>query len=180
MVDEIYDVIDRNGKKIGVGTWEEVHAKGLLHKNVHGILFRDESRSQVLLKKRTSNAFFFPETIEIAAAGHVISGESPEEGIKREINEELFSNEGLPENILIRKINSYFNNDCENNNEIAYIFEIIYNGSFVYDQQYSHKPFWADYKNTLEDMSINPGKYARFSINALLEYNKSRSKYSKK
>jgi isopentenyldiphosphate isomerase len=170
MVDELYDYFDKNGNKIGVATWTQVHEKGLVHKNVHGIVFKDESKSQILLKKRVSGVFPDPGKIEIAVGGHILSGESPEEGLRRELKEELFAERKPNGNISIKKINYYFNNDVTNNNEIAYLFELVCDEQFYYDKNYSGKPYWIDFKFLVKDMNLNPDKYAQYSINAVKEY----------
>jgi|WetSurMetagenome_2_1015567.scaffolds.fasta_scaffold03652_3 isopentenyldiphosphate isomerase len=168
--DERYDFYDQNGKKIGVANWKELHTKGLIHENVQGILFKDNSKSQVLLKRRSSNVDMEPNTIEIAVGGHVLSGESSEDGLKRELNEELFWEKDLPKNLTIRKICKYFNHDVENNYENAYLFEIIYSGPFFHEKDYSDKPFWRDWKTVLKDINNNSKEFSRYSINAIKEY----------
>ncbi len=77
ILEEVYDVVDKSGNKIGEATWTEVHTKGLLHQNVHGILFSDETKKWTYFKKRSENAAEEAGKYEIAVAGHMISGEKP-------------------------------------------------------------------------------------------------------
>ena len=168
---EIYDIVDRNGKKIGSATWVECHTKGLLHKVVHGLVFRDESRTETLIKLRNKNMVQGPNELEIAVAGHMISPDTPRQSILKEIEEELFSGDKIPIGLTVKKIGSYFNNDILNNHEIAYLFEIIYPGPFNIDQEEaSGKPRWVKLTDLVSDMKNNPQKYAQFSINAVNTY----------
>jgi isopentenyldiphosphate isomerase len=179
MVDEVYSVVDRDGNKIGKATWTEVHSQGLLHQTVHGILFKDNTRSKILLKKRTKNADQEPNVLEIAAAGHVLLEETSNQAMKRELAEEILGNKLNEKEISIKKIGKYFNTNVPLNNEISYLYEIFYNGPFFRDKSISGKPFWVDFKFLIEDMRLNPGKYAQYSINAIREYIRL-MKYSKK
>lgn len=170
MIEEIYDVVDTKGKKIGTATWTEVHTKGLLHQNVHGILFQDKTRTKTLIKKRTTHAGQEAGKYEIAFAGHMLSGEKSENSIRRELHEELFHEGELPSDIFIEKVTTYFNNDIPNNNEIAHLFVVIHKGPFKVQKNEASRLKWVTWKNLVEDMLRNPSKYAQYSINAVNAY----------
>ncbi|MBI2327235.1 NUDIX domain-containing protein [Candidatus Curtissbacteria bacterium] len=168
---EIYDVVDKRGRKIGSATWVECHTKGLLHQAVHGILFKDKSRKEVLIKRRSLGMVQGPGQWEIAVAGHMISGDTPKQAILKEIEEELFCENKVPSDIIVKRICSYFNNDILDNHEIAYLFEIIYPGPFYIDQEESSgEPKWVNLMDLVNDTKFNPKKYAQFSINAINTY----------
>ena len=169
ILEEIYDVVDKNGNKIGKATWTEVHTKGLLHQNVHGIVFKDERRIETLIKKRSANMPQGMGLFEIAVAGHILSGYTPDKAIEKETEEELLG-KVLPKTIKIKQMGSYFNHDLPNNYEIAYLYEIIYPGPFFASEESDGKAFWIGWKELLEDMKKNPKKYAQYSINAINEY----------
>lgn len=174
---ETYDVIDKHGNKIGEATWKEVHSEGLLHRQVHGILFSDNSLSKTLIKNRTPGQAQESSKKEIAVAGHVISGDTIETAMYRELEEELFENISFPkENIRLEKICTYFNNDFPNNNELANVFEIIYPGPFSIQKEEATDAFWMDWQELLTDIKKNPGSYAQFSINAINAYVKFKKK----
>ena len=175
--DEIYDVVDKNGHQLGTASWTECHTKGLLHQCVHGLIFNNKSREKILIQKRSKNAIQEPNKWEASTAGHLVSGETPEEGILRELEEELFANHKLPNSIKARKITTFLNNDIPNNNELVYLFEIIYQGPFYYQKlDYSRKPLWIDFDRLLKDINKNPAKYAQFFINDMKEFVSSRQK----
>lgn len=170
MADEVYDIFNKNGKKLGTATWTECHVKGLIHKTVHGILFKDSLRSQILLKKRTPDAVQEPNVIEIAVAGHILSKETPDVAMRRELEEEVLGYSDSKKDIIIKKVGKYFNSDIPLNNEIAYLYEVFYKGPFSNDKTISGKPFWIDLKSLVKDMNSNPKRYAQYSINAINEY----------
>ena len=171
-LEEVYDVVDRDGNKIGEATWTPIHTKGLLHQVVHGLIFKDEKRREILLKKRSSIMHQGPELIEIAVAGHILSGYNPEKAIKKEIKEELLGGAAIPKEMKIRLVGRYFNNDLPNNHEIAHLFEIIYSGPFFESEESEEQAFWIDFNALASDMKKNPSKHAQFSINAIAEYSK--------
>jgi len=170
MLEEIYDVVDKNCKKIGTATWTQVHTKGFLHQTVHGIVFRDSRLNKTIIKRRTNSVPQEPGKYEISVAGHILSGQTPEETIKKELSEELFNNKDLPKDIVVKKIASYFNNDLSNNHEIAHLFVIIHAGPFTVQIEETNKLVWVSWKNLVEDMNNNPSKYAQYSINAVNIY----------
>lgn len=171
-LEELYDVVDKNGNKIGEATWTPIHTKGLLHQVVHGLVFKDEKKKEVLVKKRSSIMHQGPGLIEIAVAGHILSGYTPQESIEKEIREELLRGKHLPKSIKIKKVGSYFNHDLPNNYEIAYLFEIVYRGPFFKSEESEGEAFWIGWSELVEDMKINSKKYAQYSVNAIIEYYK--------
>ena len=171
-LEELYDIVDKNGGKIGEATWTPIHTKGLLHQTVHGLVFKDEKKKEVLIKKRSSIMHQGPGLIEIAVAGHILSGFTPEKTINKELSSELFGSKSLPSDIKIKTIGRYFNNDIPNNHEIAYLFEIIFQGPFYISEESEGKAFWIYWNELVDDMRRNPKKYAHYSINAVTEYSR--------
>ena len=84
---ELLDVVDENDKVVGVRTRGEIHARGLMHRAIHILLFN--SRDQVFLQKRSLSKDEQPGKWDSSAAGHVDSGETYLECARREIHEEL-------------------------------------------------------------------------------------------
>lgn len=171
-LEELYDVVDQNGKKIGEATWTPIHTKGLLHQTVHGLVFKDKSRRETLIKRRSSKMHQGPNLLELAVAGHVLSGYTPEQAIEEEIKEELLGERALPKTIEIRNIGSYFNNDLPNNHEIAYLFEVVFQGPFYISEESEGKAFWVAWDELVKSMRDNPGKYAQYLINAINEFSR--------
>ena len=89
MAEEIIDVYDEKMHLLGQATRSQAHQEGLWHMSFHCWIVRrsPEGRPQVLLQGRgkTQN---HPSLIDISAAGHLLSGETPHDGIKS-IEQEL-------------------------------------------------------------------------------------------
>ena len=107
-----------------------------------------------------------------SAGGHIVSGETPEEGVRKEIGEELFAGHPMPD-FPIQKVSHFLNHDMPNNYEILYIFEAVYLGPFFYDtHELAEPPQWIAWKALLEDIDSFPGKYSVAFQNILKEYAK--------
>ena len=84
---ELLDVVDENDSVIAVRTRGEIHAKGLMHRAVHILLFN--SKGELFLQKRSMSKDEQPGKWDSSAAGHVDSGETYLDCAQREITEEL-------------------------------------------------------------------------------------------
>lgn len=87
MADEIFDVVDENDRVIARAPRREVHARGLLHRAVHVLVYDRDGR--VLLQKRSASKDRFPNTWSASASGHVDSGEDYDACVVREMREEI-------------------------------------------------------------------------------------------
>ena len=87
MTEEIFDVVDADDRVIGQAPRSEVHARGLLHRSVHILVFN--SAGQLLVHKRSATKDEYPLRYTSSASGHLSAGESYEEAAKRELAEEL-------------------------------------------------------------------------------------------
>lgn len=86
---EYLDIFNDNMEHIGVVPRDEAHDKGYWHQSFHCWLIRRENgKEYVLFQRRGPQKKLYPNTLDITAAGHLVSGEAPESGI-RELNEEL-------------------------------------------------------------------------------------------
>ena len=85
---EYIDVLDKNGNKTGiVKSKNEVYENGDYHKTVHIWIINDNN--ELLVQKRHPKKETFPNLWAISVAGHVRSGETSIDTIKRELKEEL-------------------------------------------------------------------------------------------
>jgi len=84
---EWFDVVDQNDKVIGRATREEAHARGLLHRAVHIMVFN--SRGELFVQKRALTKDENPGLLDTSSAGHVSAGDDYVQTAHRELEEEL-------------------------------------------------------------------------------------------
>jgi 16S rRNA (adenine1518-N6/adenine1519-N6)-dimethyltransferase len=84
---ELFDVVDSKDRVIGQATRGEVHAKGLLHRSVHILVFNPQG--ELFLQKRALTKDENPGYWDSSAAGHVNAGEDYITSAHRELMEEL-------------------------------------------------------------------------------------------
>lgn len=86
---EKIDILDMELNIIGCEERTVVHREGLVHQTFHCWLFQKEmDKRYIIFQKRHSKKDIFPSYFDVTAAGHLSSGEVPEDGI-RELEEEL-------------------------------------------------------------------------------------------
>ncbi len=169
-MDELYDIYDSEKNKIGVASWTDVHAKGLLHHTVAVLIFKDRTRQELLIHRRNPAVAQDPGLWQHSAGGHVVASETLQEAIRREVREELFVNHDLPQ-LEIREVLSFNNRDLPNNNEILHLFETVYPGPFYYDTiELAEEPLWVAFATLLEDVRQWPERYTQAFRNILSRY----------
>jgi len=110
MSEEIFDVVNECDEAIDRKPRGEVHARGLLHRAVHVLVFN--SRGEVFLQKRSMKKDRQPGVWDSSCSGHVDSGENYDETAVRELGEELGLKVSTPLQKLF-KINACAETDAE-------------------------------------------------------------------
>src|SRR5438094_8090411 len=87
MSEEIFDVVNERDEVIDRQPRKEVHARGLLHRAVHVLVFN--SRGEVFLQLRSAKKDRHPNVWDSSASGHVDSGEDYDSTAVREVREEI-------------------------------------------------------------------------------------------
>jgi isopentenyl-diphosphate delta-isomerase len=87
MTGEIFDVVNEHDEVIGQNTRREVHARGLWHRAVHGLVFN--SRGEIFLQKRSLNKDIAAGKWDSSASGHLDGGEDYDACAVRELREEI-------------------------------------------------------------------------------------------
>jgi isopentenyldiphosphate isomerase len=87
MPEEIFDVVNECDEVIDRKPRSEVHARGLLHRAVHVLVFN--SRGEIFLQKRSMKKDRQPGVWDSSCSGHVDSGEHYDATAVRELREEL-------------------------------------------------------------------------------------------
>jgi isopentenyldiphosphate isomerase len=83
---EILNVIDEQGNIIGEATREEIHKRGLLHREIHVWIYTP--KKEIIFQKRSPNKDTFPNLLDASVGGHVDLGDSFEAAAVRELEEE--------------------------------------------------------------------------------------------
>lgn len=88
-IDEEYlDIVDDNDMVIGKKKRSEVYAEHLSNFRVVNA-FIINSKEEIWIPRRSANKKIYPLCLDMSMGGHVTSGESYEEALKRETQEEL-------------------------------------------------------------------------------------------
>jgi isopentenyldiphosphate isomerase len=126
-VDELLDILDESGQPTGkVVPKSEAHRLGLWHRCFHCWIYgSDPGGSYLLLQRRAAAKDTWPNYLDVAAAGHLASGEKTLDGL-REVEEEL----GLrvaPERLVplgTRKIEQEIPGGCDREfHEVFLVFD---------------------------------------------------------
>ena len=85
--DELVDVIDDEGRTVAVLTRREMRGRRLPHRCVYLLVFN--GRGELFIHQRTAGKDVYPSHWDVAVGGVLASGESFDEGARREGAEEL-------------------------------------------------------------------------------------------
>jgi isopentenyl-diphosphate Delta-isomerase len=85
--EEMFDIVNERDEVIGRASRSDVHARGLLHRAVHVLVFN--SRAEVFLQKRSMKKDRQPGVWDSSCSGHVDSGEDYDQTAVRELGEEI-------------------------------------------------------------------------------------------
>lgn len=118
---ELFPIVDEQGTVIGKATRGECHnGSGLLHPVVHLHVFN--SQGEVYLQKRPEWKDIQPGKWDTAVGGHIDYGETTEESLAREVNEELGITDFVPEFVAKYVFES------KRERELVYVHRTTYDG----------------------------------------------------
>lgn len=84
---ELVDVVDADDRVVGRATRAEIRARKLRHRSTYILLFN--SRGQLFVHQRSADKDVYPSYFDVAIGGVVGSGESYDDGARRELAEEV-------------------------------------------------------------------------------------------
>ena len=87
MTEEIFDVVNERDEVVGRAPRKEVHARGLLHRAVHVLVFN--ARGELFLQKRSQLKDTARGKWDSSASGHLDCGEDYDACAVRELREEI-------------------------------------------------------------------------------------------
>jgi isopentenyldiphosphate isomerase len=83
---ELLDIFDDAGRIAGQTTRREAHTAGHIHRSV--LFFLLDENHRVFVNQRTAGKEFYPEYWSVVFGGHVPAGETYEQAVRREAEEE--------------------------------------------------------------------------------------------
>ena len=145
MSEELLEIVDTDGKSLGIAPRSSVHGNpSLLHKVVHVIVFNDAG--ELLLQERSLSKDVAPGKWDTSVGGHI----SPDEDIlvaaRREMEEEL----GVDAGEMIFLYSYVHSNAYES--ELVFTHSCIHNGPFSFNRdEINALKFWTmeEIKNAL-------------------------------
>ncbi len=124
---EVYDILDENGAVSGHARRDECHAGTfLLHAVVHVLVF--DATGRLFLQKRAMSKDIEPGKWDTSVGGHIISGETVEEALRRETMEEL----GIVPPEFERLFTYVMESDIER--ELVHSFRCVWDGDISYEE----------------------------------------------
>jgi isopentenyl-diphosphate Delta-isomerase len=87
MSEEFFDVVNERDEVIGRASRREVHARDLLHRAIHVLVFN--GRGEVFLQKRSLTKDTAPGLWDSSTSGHLDAGEDYDAAAVRELREEI-------------------------------------------------------------------------------------------
>ena len=123
---EMLTVVDINRNQLGVKSREAVHRDGDWHETFQcWFIEQIENTYYIYVQKRSANKKDYPSMYDITAAGHLLVGETVEDGV-REIKEELGIDVSLDELTFLQAIPNSITlpNLIDNEISLVYLYEV--------------------------------------------------------
>ncbi len=147
MQEELLEVVNESGEIIKTLPRSEIHGNpSLIHRVVHVLVFN--KKGELFLQKRSMNKDVAPGKWDTSVGGHVNSGESLNDALKREMEEELGITTCEPESLY-----SYIHSNPYET-ELVYTYSCIHDGeiNFQHDEIDEVRPW------SLDEIRRNIGK----------------------
>ena len=130
MSEEIFPVVDEQGQIVGSARRSEVHGNPtLLHPVVHCLVVG--AQGDLLLQRRSIHKDIQPGRWDTSVGGHVVFGETIEQALFREIEEEI----GLhAKSVSVRKLYQYIHRSAIEA-ELVHTYDCVSDGPFIRQQE---------------------------------------------
>jgi len=176
--------VDESGFPIGPVDYREAHpqdqtVQGIPHLGSTMFIFESPSQERVLLSLRGEKVSGSGKW-DSSAGGHTIwlerknRAQTPIETAYREVNEELFSDSGIPQGLRLEQISSFWKQTRPNDHEYVHLFAGIYAGPFRTNPEEVAEVRFFTVKGTLQNLSQHPSSYTSSVGVCLREYMKAR------
>jgi isopentenyldiphosphate isomerase len=145
--EEILEVVTENGEVIRTLLRSEIHGNpSLIHRVVHVLVFN--KKGGLLLQKRSMNKDVAPGKWDTSVGGHVNPGETLDQAVQREMEEEL----GIS-SCNLKFLYSYMHSNPYET-ELVYTYSCVYNGEIFFNRdEIDEVKSWS-----MEEIKKNIGK----------------------
>ena len=151
--EEIFDVVNERDEVVSSAPRSEVHARNLLHRAVHVLVFNE--RGELFLQKRSRRKDCFPGVWDSSASGHVDRGESYDACAVREVQEELgWLPPGAPEKLF--KIGA----SAATGHEFVWLYQVAGGGPFELHPEEIETGGWFEPRHVDAWTRESPGDFA--------------------
>ncbi|MGG0174491.1 NUDIX hydrolase [Gottfriedia acidiceleris] len=131
MKEELLKIFDESGNHIGEASRSEVHNKGLWHETFHcWLLSIEEEKASIYFQIRSHLKKDYPNLFDITAAGHLLSTETVQDGL-REVKEELGIEVKMKDVIPLGIIKNSIILETINDHELSHVFLLKSNKPFT-------------------------------------------------
>jgi isopentenyl-diphosphate delta-isomerase type 1 len=153
MVEDIFDIVNERDEVVGRAPRSEVHARGLLHRAIHVLVFN--SRGEIFLQKRSMMKDRQPGVWDSSCSGHVDSGENYDQTAVRELREEIgLSLSAPPQRVF--KIDACEETDAE----FVWVYQCENEGPFQLHPEEIERGDWFEAKYVSQWMEEKPQDFA--------------------
>jgi len=154
MSEEFFDVVNERDEVIGRAPRREVHARDLLHRAIHVLVFN--ARGEVFLQKRSLTKDTAPGLWDSSTSGHVDAGEDYDTCAVRELREEI----GLvvpacPERLMRIAARA------ETGWEFVWVYQCVSEGPFRLHPEEIERGDWFTPEHVARWLAGQPGEFAR-------------------
>jgi len=154
MGEEIFDVVNERDEVIGQAPRSEVHARKLLHRAVHVLVFN--ARGQVFLQKRSMLKDTAKGKWDSSASGHVDSGEDYDPCAVREVREEIGLQLSAPPERILR-----LEACADTGQEFVWVYRCASEGPFTLHPEEIERGDWFTPEEITRWVTENPREFAR-------------------
>jgi len=166
----LLDVVDDSDQVIGMADFLKIHKEGLRHRSIQ-VLVTDkpitDTNHKLLVarrsKKQETSAYKFHPPV----GGHVRIGQGYIWAAYEQLQDELFHDNEIPNEIELIEIARYRNDTRETNKENTVLYQAIYAGPFNPNLDETSELIWQSRSEINIGLSKNPDDYTTTFKNAL-------------
>lgn len=150
----MFDVVNERDEVVGQAPRSEVHAKKLLHRAVHVLVYN--SRGQLFLQKRSMLKDTAKGKWDSSSSGHVDSGEAYDPCAVRELREEIGLHLNAPPQRILRI------EACpDTGHEFVWVYRCESEGPFVLHPEEIERGDWFTPEEITRWVTEKPQEFAR-------------------